>query len=762
MRHALGKAPAMSIQRLSALLSLVASLAAAAAHGEEALTAPPRPVVAVVLSGGAALGFAHVGVLKVIQELGIPVDIVVGASMGAIVGGLYAAGYSPSDMERISQGEDWQTAFDDALSESPYSFREREVSRRYPFTLDINGGKLWADSGLFGAQSVTTILEMLTLKVSTVSDFDALPRRFRAVAADISTGEEVVLGRGSLADAMRASATIPLLFTPFVLDGRALVDGGIVNRLPTDIARDMGAEIIIAVEVRESPVRTGVEPRTLVEMFGQVSSVLLEQNTAPRRALADLVISPDMTGFRRTDFFKAPGIIRQGEAQARLWTRDLEAIAARIARSRPREFPGTREGSYADLPVPVPRMLVVRGASAENEQAARRPFSPLLGAPLDPARLQAALSSAYRTGRFEEVRVGMSLRDDVTSLVVTVVPVAPARASALLGLRYEGDVSETLANSLVLTPGIMIRDLTGKGSQLIVDASIVDTLGVGAEYFQPLGAGLFLDGYGDYLVDRDLFLQNDTARVGRLELGPTGGAWGGVALGAMGEAKAGLEWSARHYLDPTLPAAVDSTASVARFLLALDTRPARVFPSRGFGLTLAYDQALPALGGTETYRKLSLDAEAVFPLIRNVALGLTFSGGTDFTFSGTSPGALGPADAFSLRSESQFRGYQEWDIRGSHKLAAGMDLQVRLAGLNRLIGADLYLLGNASAGNCWTDLPQLAQPFSLHYGGSLGIGARIQPDFLVSSRVCWVDSGRLQLSVDLGPIAVDDAAGLIP
>jgi outer membrane protein assembly factor BamA len=184
-----------------------------------------------------------------------------------------------------------------------------------------------------------------------------------------------------------------------------------------------------------------------------------------------------------------------------------------------------------------------------------------------------------------------------------------------------------------------------------------------------------------------------------------------------------------------------------------------VFPARGFGIGLGYDQAVPALGGSDAYKKLSVDAEAEIPLLNPLTLGLTFSGGTDFTLSSTAPGALGPADAFSLRSATQFRGYQDWEVRGSHKLAGGLDLQLRLPGLDRLIGTDFYLLGNLSAGNCWTDLSQITRDFSLHFGASLGLGVRIRRNFEVATRVCYVDSGRLQLSVDVGPFAVDDVAG---
>jgi NTE family protein len=754
--------PIMSPRLITVLGAVLTFCAALPAHPQAQGAVRPRPVVAVVLSGGGALGFAHVGVLKVIEEIGIPVDIVVGTSMGAIVGGLYAAGYSPSDMERLSRGLDWQSAFDDALADSPYSFREREVSRRYPFSLDLNASGFWADRGVFGAQSITTLLELMTVNVSRIDDFDRLPRRFRAVAADITTGEQVVLGRGSLADSMRASATIPLLFKPFMLDGRALVDGGIVNRLPTDIAREMGADIIIAVEVGESPSRTAADLRTMVDMVGQLSRVLIEQNAVPRRALADVVIAPDLTGFLRTDFHRATGIIRRGEEQARAARTALEGIAARIAASRPLEPRAGQEGSYlASSTPPVARTLQVQGASPDNEQYIRRVFTPLLDAPLDPRRMQAAMNDAYQSGRFEEVRVGVAPNDAGDALIVSTVAVAPARAAALLGLSYQGDLSETLSNTLVISPAIMVRDLSGKGSQLIVDAHIVDTLGGGIEYFQPLGGGLFVDASAGYLFDRQTFLQDDTALVGRVDRNPTAGAWTGFVLGQTGEVKAGLAWSSHHFLDPSHPVAVDSTASLARFRVAMDTRPARVFPMRGFSFNLGYDRALTALGGSSSFRKLSLDADVRIPLFSGLVAGLSFSGGTDFTASSASANALDPVDEFSLRTDSQFRGFQAWDVVGSHKLAAGLDLQYRLPGLYRLLGTDFYILGNVSAGNCWADLPQVTGLLPLRYGASLGLGARIQRNFQVATRVCYVDTGRLQLSVDVGSIAIDEATGAL-
>jgi hemolysin activation/secretion protein len=182
---------------------------------------------------------------------------------------------------------------------------------------------------------------------------------------------------------------------------------------------------------------------------------------------------------------------------------------------------------------------------------------------------------------------------------------------------------------------------------------------------------------------------------------------------------------------------------------------------RGFSFNLGYDRALTALGGSSSFRKLSLDADVRIPLFSGLVAGLSFSGGTDFTASSASANALDPVDEFSLRTDSQFRGFQAWDVVGSHKLAAGLDLQYRLPGLYRLLGTDFYILGNVSAGNCWADLPQVTGLLPLRYGASLGLGARIQRNFQVATRVCYVDTGRLQLSVDVGSIAIDEATGAL-
>jgi len=186
----------------------------------------PKPRVAVVLSGGSALGLAHVGVLQVIERAGIPIDMILGTSMGSIVGGLYAAGYTPEQLESIVTKIDWTTVFSERR-DSPgdrYDWLKRE---RFPLRIGFDRNGISLGAGLLEGQNVLSLFTELTLHDLAVRDFDKLPVPYRAVAADLLSGEKVVISHGSLADAMRASMSIPGIFRPYEIDGRTVVDGGL-------------------------------------------------------------------------------------------------------------------------------------------------------------------------------------------------------------------------------------------------------------------------------------------------------------------------------------------------------------------------------------------------------------------------------------------------------------------------------------------------------------------------------------------------------
>ena len=215
------------------------------------LYAQSRPKIGLVLSGGGAKGAAHIGVLKVIEKNNIPIDYVVGTSIGAYVGGLYALGYSADEIEKIMLNLPWDNSYSDFIPRKFLSFENKELRDLYniPLRLGINGGQLKSPSGLLLGQSAGSLLKLSTDVVAKFENFDHLAIPYRAIASDLATAKTVVISKGSITKAMRASATVPGVVNPVNIDGKLLVDGGLTNNMPIDVVKAMGADIVIAVDI---------------------------------------------------------------------------------------------------------------------------------------------------------------------------------------------------------------------------------------------------------------------------------------------------------------------------------------------------------------------------------------------------------------------------------------------------------------------------------------------------------------------------------
>ena len=210
-----------------------------------------RPKIGLALSGGGARGGAHVGVLEALEEMKIPIDYIAGTSMGSIVGGFYAAGYSADEIRQLMMEVDWEAAFTDRPARRNQTMRKKELDAEFlvPFRIGFNKGSIQLPLGVIEGQHLDQIFHRILLPVQEIRDFDQLQIPFRAVATDLVTGQEVVLSAGSLPDALRASMSVPGVFAPVKLDGRLLVDGGMANNLPVSVVREMGADIVIAVDI---------------------------------------------------------------------------------------------------------------------------------------------------------------------------------------------------------------------------------------------------------------------------------------------------------------------------------------------------------------------------------------------------------------------------------------------------------------------------------------------------------------------------------
>jgi len=275
-----------------------------------------RPKIGLALSGGGAKGIAHIGVLRVLEDAGIRPDYITGTSIGSIMGGLYAIGYSVEDMERIAIELDWAYYFNDELKRTDLPIEERFNSDRYQLKLGLEDGVIQLPKGFIQGQKIGLLLSQLTFPAHGIYDFDKFKIPFHCVATDAETGKPVVIKSGSLAKAMRASMSLPSIFEPMELDGKLLIDGGVVRNLPVIEAIDMGADIVIAVDIT-SPLYDKEGLISLVQVLEQTSSYKLAESVAIQKKLADVVISPNIEGIGTLDFNRGEDLLVLGQEAAK-------------------------------------------------------------------------------------------------------------------------------------------------------------------------------------------------------------------------------------------------------------------------------------------------------------------------------------------------------------------------------------------------------------------------------------------------------------
>ena len=303
--------------------------------------AKQRPKVGLVLSGGGAKGAAHIGVLKVLEQHNVPIDYVVGTSIGAYVAGLYALGYTPSEIEKIMLGLPWENSFTDSVPRQSLPFREQALRDKYNIVLRLgySDKTFKAPTGLLLGQNSTQLLRLSTDVIAEFSSFDQLAIPYRAVATDLSTAKAVVLDSGSITEAMSASAAVPSIVEPVVINGKMLVDGGISNNMPVDVIRKMGADRIIAVDIG-SPLADQDHIKDTVDVLNQLSTILTNNTTLQQVAQLrdnDLYIRPKIDGLSTTDFSIMPQALTLGEEAARAEQEEEIKKQKRAAKKRQME-----------------------------------------------------------------------------------------------------------------------------------------------------------------------------------------------------------------------------------------------------------------------------------------------------------------------------------------------------------------------------------------------------------------------------------------
>src|SRR5580658_2544789 len=366
-----------------------------------AADSPVRPRICLVLSGGGARGMAHIGVLKVLEDLQIPIDCIAGTSMGAIVGGLYASGMTAKQIDATMRSLDWQEAFRDAPPRQDLAFRRKQDDRNFlvRLPLGLKHGKLLLPKGLIQGQKLQETLRQLTLPFSNTTNVDLLPTPFRAVATDLETGNAVLMDKGDLAIAMRASMSAPGVFAPVELDGRLLVDGGLAENLPINVARAMHADVLIVSDV-SFPLQGRAALDSALSISNQMLAILVRKDSDYQRATLgpqDILIEPNLGSATATDFTVPANVIAGGAAAARDAVAKLSAYS--VDDSAYREYLTRRATLEPGLP--AIQFVRVDEQSKRYEKTIMAEMQPLVGKPLDLNEVGRRITELYGLGNFE-------------------------------------------------------------------------------------------------------------------------------------------------------------------------------------------------------------------------------------------------------------------------------------------------------------------------------------------------------------------------
>ena len=499
-----------------------------------------RPKVALVLSGGGARGFAHVGVVKALDRLRIPYDCIAGTSMGAIAGGAFASGTTVADVERMVRAADWNYIFYDKSrrSDIPY-FRKSEDFRNYfDFTLTLKGLNLLPPKNFVGVQNIGLFFRELT-DSTYAPDFDRLPIPFRAVGTDIATGNAVILREGMVAEAMRASMTVPGVFPPIPYKGHLLVDGGIANNLPVSVGRELCGDVVIAVDV-STPILKLAEMTSVLDFGAQAVNVSMQKSMNDSLAdirKTDILISPKLEGYTAADFDSVNDFIRIGE----------EAVLQHEAELKPYQMEPSAYNEWK-LSIQLRRQRLPQLQSVEMNKTRwvnPRVLQSLLDVRkdkrLDTAELHQRIDEVYARGDFSRISYEV-LPGDEGKVILNVIPEEkPGRDFVRFGLSlysdFEGDAEFSALASL------RRAWLNRLDAEWRTDIEIGRDKALHSEWYQPasLGSEFFVAPYADYRSDyreanfgstQPFSYSLRTIDAG-IEAGSVFGRWGEIRAGVL-------------------------------------------------------------------------------------------------------------------------------------------------------------------------------------------------------------------------------------
>lgn len=720
-------------------------MAAPFAAAQEAQSTAPRtgkPKLALVLSGGGAMGIAHVGAIQELERLGIRPDLVVGTSMGSIVGGLYASGMNGAELQRTVETMNWDEIFDTSTPRTGLNYREKQLQADFPVkpSVGVVKGKLRAPDALLSDANLLLQLRRVLGARSAVESFDQLPIPFRAVATDIETGLKVVIDHGELAGAMRASMSVPGVFAPYHWEGKKLVDGGMADNVPIDVARDLGADVVIVVAT-QTPLAKGEDVRSVPQVLGQTVTLLILANERAQLATlkpTDVLVSINTSPLGAADFKKGAELIEIG----RKATLTKEADLQRVAQVRG----GPVQVVAVAKPPPVIDYVRVENDSKLSDDILLRKLDHFPGKPMDPGAVVDAMQELYALGVFTRVDYTVEQRDGKTGLVVH----AEQRPGDANRLRPAITIAATGEGRSSFDLSLEYRrlQLDPYGSEARFVGTLGDRKRLFAEYFK------VLDSRRDWFVAPSVDVQKRPVPVydsSGYRLGEYDVTYGlatlaaGRQFGTFGEIRAGVQigvGEAEVQEGVLLPEDLD--LDVGRIFVSggVDTLDNPFFPTRGYTVRGNWNLGRTELGDVADYQTVEAGALVALGSRRDTVI-LNVAGGDAVD------GRLPVSSLYTLGGPFSFPGFNVDELSGETYAVARAMYRRRLTDNSEsLFNLPLYAGVTVVAGNTFARHGDFDFD-DMRIGGSVFLGADtvIGPVFV---SVGAADGGRTAVYLFVG------------
>jgi NTE family protein len=690
----------MSPRLLAFCLLVIVTLSSSSLFPQDARPAPKHPKLGLALEGGAALGLAHIGVLQWLEEHRIPISYVAGTSMGGLVGGMYAAGKSPAEIRDLVEQINWDEVLHGEIPFQDMGYRRKEDARNYPNGLEfgLKDGIRFPE-GFNSGHQVGLILDRIAVAYSEMKSFDDLPIPFACVATDLVSGKQHVFRAGSLSQALRATMSLPGIFTPVRTGDSVFVDGGLLDNLPVEVAKSMGSDLVIAIHLQNKPLEAA-ESLSSLGVLGRSVSVVINANELRSMEQADILISVPVSGYGSSDYKKSEAIIQLGyEAAA--------AKASLLSRFSLDEVTWNKYTSQRDArrkDTPSPEFIEVTGTKPALATEIKHALSSNIGQPVDATKLDQQLTSLLGGGRYSRLGYRMIERDDRQGLLIVASEkeYGPPIVQPLVVV----DGSEYGRVQFILGARITFLDVGSFGSEWRNDVKVGSEYGVRSEYYRPFGKKL------RWFVAPQVFAQNDQedfysgeTLIAEYRNRQGGGAFDvGHLFGRNSELRVGYE-AAEQRFSPSVGSAAFGTLQgrIGTTSLRFNSigRDNPIIPTQGFDFHIRteWNDANP---GANTGFPLAETQMTIFkPLNSASSVFFSAAGGTTFTYhhTGFPPFSLGGNQNLVAYGTNEFLTNQYFLFKTGYIR--------RLWHLPPLLGDKIYALGTYEFGKVY-DLPNVS------------------------------------------------------